>query len=292
MNQENKNIFVRHAGIGSLIFAIVGLGILCLVSSLCGDKCSFQWAGEVENFPKFMPAGLFVLIGKIMEVVWRQPGYVQAFVLMGKAWVLVWIVLCWGLLTNNRRRTLIVLMGLLLSLSVIPIKLTTQRLRPRNIVSNKIPVTPAEKFTHSWSFPSGDTTAAFAVAAGLAPFISRRKRIIAFTIAGLIGFSRVAVYAHYMSDAMAGAILGIVCAYLGFRLMAARPQLRKGLLRHLSRPVMIAGIILIPVIHGASGNWDEVKVFAMTYPIAVIIIYSVTTAAFSVKRRQVDKLTG
>lgn len=253
-HKEDKKLFVKHDGQKVLIGTIGTLGLLCLLSFLFIDQNLFQWQRT------YMP-------------VCPEPWHIKTFVLLGKAWALVWLVLCWGLLGNQRKRSLIVLVGMLLVISVLPIKLATQRPRPRNIVSNKIPVTAMEKLTHSWSFPSGDTAAAFAVAAGMAPFVGAASRIVLFSIAGFVGFFRVAMYAHYASDAIGGVILGITCAYIGYRLIVSRPGLREGLLNHFSKTLMTAGIILIPVVHGVSGNWDEVKTFVTFYPAAVLALY-------------------
>ena len=63
----------------------------------------------------------------------------------------------------------------------------------------------------AFSFPSGHAAAATAVAAtatvahpGLAPLL--------LPLAGLVGYSRVALRAHHASDALAGAALGLAGA--------------------------------------------------------------------------------
>ncbi len=60
------------------------------------------------------------------------------------------------------------------------------------------------------SFPSGHTTQAFAVASVVAAhYRSPWVRIGAYGLAGLVGFSRMEQGAHYASDVVAGALLGI-----------------------------------------------------------------------------------
>ena len=245
-----KKFFKSNKGL-SLVLGTVGvLGVLCAFSILFVDQRLFEWQrGQYERY--------------------SEPLLLRAFVLLGKGWLPAWLLLCWGVLWRQRTRALIGLIALLFVLSVLPIKLTTQRLRPRNVMHNDIPVTAMEKFKHSWSFPSGDTASAFAVATAAAPFVGWGFRIVFFTAAGVIGFFRVVMYAHYCGDAIGGAILGIVCGYLAMRFVISRPATRRWLLKVLSREVMIAAIILIPVIHGASGNWDQIRVFAMFYPAIV-----------------------
>ena len=65
------------------------------------------------------------------------------------------------------------------------------------------------------SFPSGHTIAAFAVATVYADRYPnpRWHRWLAYGLAGLVGFSRVSLHAHYASDVFAGATLGYVIAH-------------------------------------------------------------------------------
>ena len=67
-----------------------------------------------------------------------------------------------------------------------------------------------------WTFqslPSGHATTIFALAMVIA-FISPRWAYLAFSFALAVGISRVIVGAHYPSDVVAGAILGVLGAYL------------------------------------------------------------------------------
>ncbi|MEG2118425.1 MAG: phosphatase PAP2 family protein [Clostridia bacterium] len=64
---------------------------------------------------------------------------------------------------------------------------------------------------HGTSFPSGHTSSAFAVASVLM-FYNRRFGTIAAIIAVLIGFSRLYLRVHFLTDVIAGAVLGIIYA--------------------------------------------------------------------------------
>ena len=90
-----------------------------------------------------------------------------------------------------------------------------RRLRPIDI--------PADgDFADSWfkshgvvirgrgSFPSGHTIAAFSVATVFAERYKKHRWVpfVAYGLAGLVGFSRVPLQSHFLSDAFAGAVLG------------------------------------------------------------------------------------
>jgi membrane-associated phospholipid phosphatase len=68
------------------------------------------------------------------------------------------------------------------------------------------------------AFPSGHTLTAFAVAAALYFSCDREKRkpmLLLFVIAALVGLSRSAIGAHWLTDVLGGAGFGIWCGMLG-----------------------------------------------------------------------------
>jgi membrane-associated phospholipid phosphatase len=71
------------------------------------------------------------------------------------------------------------------------------------------------------SFPSGHATTAFALAAAIG-FISPRWFYPGLAFAAVVGVSRVSLGVHYTSDVVAGAILGVLGAYLVRILFASR----------------------------------------------------------------------
>ncbi len=64
-----------------------------------------------------------------------------------------------------------------------------------------------------FSFPSGHTIASFA-AATVIWFANWKFGLPAMFIAAVIGFSRIYLFHHFLSDVVAGALLGIGCAFL------------------------------------------------------------------------------
>ena len=93
------------------------------------------------------------------------------------------------------------------------LKLVTRRARPESISANG---NFADSFLDSRSitqggFPSGHTTAAFSVATVMSRRYGHDHRwvpYVAYGVAGAIGFSRVTLSAHNVSDVFVGAALG------------------------------------------------------------------------------------
>src|SRR5262245_13004402 len=62
------------------------------------------------------------------------------------------------------------------------------------------------------SFPSGPTSSAFAVATVVSHHYGLKSSIAAYTLAGLVGVSRIDARKHYLSDVVAGATTGYIVA--------------------------------------------------------------------------------
>lgn len=71
------------------------------------------------------------------------------------------------------------------------------------------------------SMPSGHTVSAFAIAVGLGYFLPKWRDLL-LLIAALIGVSRIVLGAHFVSDVVVGAAIGMASAYLLQRLFAVR----------------------------------------------------------------------
>src|SRR5437870_7430453 len=76
------------------------------------------------------------------------------------------------------------------------------------------------------SFPSGHVAASTAFFAVLF-FVNWRLGLACLPIPLLIGFSRMYVAAHYLSDVVCAAVLGLLCAFLVTRLVLGQSEKRK-----------------------------------------------------------------
>lgn len=131
----------------------------------------------------------------------------------------IWIIIGIYLLLNKKHRKYGFMLFIALLLCMITgnlvLKPAFARIRPFNVVSlvNELLIKPPIDY----SFPSGHTMCAFAVASVL--FHANKKAgICATMLAILIGFSRLYLYVHYPSDVLSGAAIGIFLGLLSIYL--------------------------------------------------------------------------
>ena len=89
------------------------------------------------------------------------------------------------------------------------LKNSIRRERPNGL---PVFIRPSDKY----SLPSGHTAAAFLMASLLAAFYPAMA-VVVFVWAGCIGASRLLLGVHYLTDLIAGALLGSGCALLVLR---------------------------------------------------------------------------
>jgi membrane-associated phospholipid phosphatase len=119
------------------------------------------------------------------------------------------------------KNAMIVLLAGMLSGLNAPLKLLFGRIRPYHDVPPfelhpfRFALVNAEA---SFSFPSGDASLAFAMAMSLT-LTMPRLRPLWWTLAVIVAIERVAENAHYPSDVVAGAALGVAVAMIANRLV-------------------------------------------------------------------------
>lgn len=122
---------------------------------------------------------------------------------------------------NNRQRA-IAIAGFLFSFLAAfgltrLIKATIQRLRPNNVESLQDVIRVLQEPTH-YSFVSGHTSTSMAIATFMVLLLQDRSKWIylVYIWPALFAYSRIYVGVHYPSDIIAGVILGIACASIGY----------------------------------------------------------------------------
>ena len=132
----------------------------------------------------------------------------------GILWIILTVIF---LLTKKYRKTGIV-MAIALAVDLICcniiIKPLVARTRPYDINTAVKLLIPAQI---DYSFPSGHTAASFASAAAMY-YSGCRFWKAALVIAVIIGFSRLYLYVHFPTDVLAGALLGVLFGYIGFKI--------------------------------------------------------------------------
>ena len=148
----------------------------------------------------------------------------DAFRQLGKTWLVIWLLLLWGWVSNKPR---ILLMGLLALLVLAPfigsLKGFNHRVRPKDGIKAPARAATGDYKLRSSSFPSGDTANCFAVAVILSSCTGGLWPIALFATAAAIGVLRVTALAHYPSDVFAGAAIGILCGWIALHLSRKWP---------------------------------------------------------------------
>jgi membrane-associated phospholipid phosphatase len=158
---------------------------------------------------------------------WDNGWAVKTFQYLGKAWLLVWLILFWVILTRQNRVIIYAILTFLaVGVIVLPLKLLVQRERPSDFIDRVYEQKNEDHppaLLRSWSFPSGDTANVFAVATMLLPFVRRRLIIFFFVASCFVGLLRILVFAHYPSDTFAGAAAGIFAGFTVLKMFHRRP---------------------------------------------------------------------
>lgn len=155
--------------------------------------------------------------------------FFSAFTQLG-SFGLAWIILSALLLLHPRTRKAGVwaLAALLLGAlcTNLVLKHLVGRTRPWLMVEGLVPLVGEADPN---SFPSGHTCAAFAAGGVWAGCTKKRwLKLLSIGQAVLMGFSRIYVGVHYPSDVLAGAAVGLFCAWAVGRLRLALEKRRGG----------------------------------------------------------------
>ena len=113
---------------------------------------------------------------------------------------------------KGRIAVILLVLGITLSDQVCNnlIKPLVGRIRPCNVLEN---IHLLVNCTKSYSFPSSHAMNMF-TGVTLLSYSYRKIRVILFIMAILVSYSRIYVGVHYPFDVLAGAILGVFCAFI------------------------------------------------------------------------------
>jgi membrane-associated phospholipid phosphatase len=188
--------------------ALVVIFTVIFVAALFLDKPLSRWAHDSGIAP-------YLKNHQILTRIIRIPGNFLEYTLTACA---VLIVVQW---VGKKPRALdfwagpmiVLLAGILSAINAV-LKLCIGRIRPYH----GVPPFEIHPFSRSiveteagFSFPSGDASLAFAMAASLS-FVVPRLWPLWWILAIIVGLERIAENAHYPSDVVAGAALGVACA--------------------------------------------------------------------------------
>lgn len=151
-----------------------------------------------------------------------QDAFFSFYTQLGNGGIL-WIALCVVLLFFPRTRkagfwALIAMLFGLVCTNVL-LKHLVGRTRPWLVLEGLVPLVVEDDPN---SFPSGHTCAAFACCVTWARCTGKRwLRCLCIAAALLMGFSRLYVGVHFLSDVLAGCAVGCLCAWLSWRAQRA-----------------------------------------------------------------------
>ena len=126
----------------------------------------------------------------------------------GILWVVLSVVLT--VIPKTRKCGIAMMLGLLLELLIGNLVLKPMIARPRPYMLDP-GITPIVPKLADFSFPSGHTYGA--TAAGVVLFRYYKKwGIVVFILTVLIGFSRLYLQMHFLTDVLGGVVFGFICA--------------------------------------------------------------------------------
>ncbi len=127
--------------------------------------------------------------------------------------VFLLILAVWLIRRGDKKVGILLLIGIVVDMAInLLAKVSFGRERPPYFSDELWSLEPSG----SLSFPSGHAERAFMAATVLSSFFSK-DRILLYIFAGIIGFTRIAVGAHYILDVVVGSLNGIVIGYMIIR---------------------------------------------------------------------------
>lgn len=155
-----------------------------------------------------------LVVRKISKLHNKVNNRIMSIVTIMGAGGLVWFLMCipLALTKNNLDAAISILLAILVAWLVgeVTIKSLVGRVRPIEQIPKEEHIIKIPR--HS-SFPSGHTSSAFSVVAVVLVRCNIWLLIPVLIMACLISFSRLYLRVHYLTDVLAGVIVGLVCGF-------------------------------------------------------------------------------
>lgn len=186
-----------------------------------GNDLQNEWRRWIMNLEFWILDGIQNLRTPAVDVL--MP-FITRFGNGGVIWIVLTVILL--LIPKTRKTGLILGAALILDgiLCNLLLKNLVRRIRPCDINDAVRLLIP---YPSDYSFPSGHTAVSFAAASAL--YFAGEKYLwkAALVLAAFIAFSRMYLYVHYPTDILGGALLGILCGYLGCRIVRKAEQYKR-----------------------------------------------------------------
>ncbi len=199
---------------------------------------------------------------------------------LGKVYVPLWLLFLLGYAKNNSRLVMAASLSVLMTLAITgPLKIITKRERPREVynqgnVSNN--TNTLKSSSNNQSFPSSDTAVAFAHAIVAASLVSVFSMPLIYILAIGVGVLRILASAHYPSDVLAGAAIGILCGWLAIGLSRIWASENKFKINEWWKLIVYVGFMVIPVTAFFAGGIDNLITFFAASTILAGLVYTLS----------------
>ena len=172
-------------------------------------------------FIQNIDAAVYLLVQEFLRVPVLN-GAVSFFTQLGDSgmlWIVISVIMLFFKKTRKIGFTALIAMLFGLICTNLVLKNLVARPRPYETVAGALPLL----LEHDpLSFPSGHTCAAFAASVTWFRGLEWRwAGVLGLVLAALMGFSRMYVGVHYLSDVLAGLVVGILCSFAAWYVMKA-----------------------------------------------------------------------
>ena len=205
--ESDGNLFVKRAAV---FYWLIGIVIAAIAIAI-----AFHFDGAVRDFMAQHQSPMMRNFMRNVSLFGDWPSHVAlGLLLLGIAW------------RRHSKKWMRIFLSMLLAMAIAGIagtviKRTVPRARPS--VKSELRWGGPRFSTKHHAFPSGHVLASTAFF-GVLIFTRRRVGLACLPIPILIGFSRMYLGAHYLSDVVCAAVLGISCAALVWRFFAREPS--------------------------------------------------------------------